>query len=33
MKAKEKTQHITSLLAEKTTILTPNLLEKEKKIK
>ena len=33
MKAKEKTQHITSLLAEETVILTPNLIELEEKIK
>ena len=33
IKAKEKTQHITSILAEETTILTPNLIEKEEKIK
>ena len=31
MKAKEKTQHITSILAEETTILTQNLLELEKR--
>ena len=33
LKAKEKTQHITSILAEETVILTPNLLEMEEKKK
>ena len=33
IKAKEKTQHITSILGEETVILTPNLLEMEEKKK